>query len=111
AQSAVSRHISLMEEAIGGALLQRTEEGATLSELGEKVRPFTAGIEERQDWIIRKARDIAAHSEARVTIGTLPSSGHDSALTEKIAQVVTRIHTRHPDWQLQVVESSNTMLH
>jgi len=111
AQSAVSRHITLMEEAIGGALLQRTEEGATLSELGEKVRPFTAGIEERQDWIIRKARDIAAHSEARVTIGTLPSSGHDSALTEKIAQVVTRIHTRHPDWQLQVVESSNTMLH
>ncbi|WEK02933.1 MAG: LysR substrate-binding domain-containing protein [Candidatus Devosia phytovorans] len=111
AQSSVSKNISQMEDVMGGALLRRTEEGATLSPLGEMVRGLTNGIEERQDWIIRKAHDIAAHSEARVTIGTLPSSGHDSALTERIAEVVTRIHARHPDWQLQVVESSNTVLH
>lgn len=111
AQSSVSKHISQMEDAIGEPLLLRTEEGTTLSPFGEGVRTLTASIEERQDWIVRKAHDIAAHSEARVTIGTLPSSGHDSALTEKIAHVVTRIYSRHPDWQLQVVESSNTMLH
>lgn len=111
AQSSVSKHISQMEAAIGMPLLHRTEDGATLSPFGEAVRAQTAIIEERQDWIVRKAHDIAAHSEARVTIGTLPSSGHDSALTEKIAHVITRIHARHPDWQLQVVESSNTMLH
>lgn len=111
AQSSASKHISQMEEAIGGPLLQRTEEGTTLSPRGEDVRSQTVVIEERQDWIVRKAHDIAAHSEARVTIGTLPSSGHDSVLTEKIAHVMTRIHTRHPDWQLQIVESSNTMLH
>lgn len=111
AQSSVSRQITQMEEVMGAPLLRRTEEGATLSRLGESVRALTAGMEERQDWIIRKARDIAAHSEARVTIGTLPSSGHDSALTERIAEVVTRIHRRHPDWQLQIVENSNTVLH
>jgi DNA-binding transcriptional LysR family regulator len=111
AQSSVSKHITQMEDVMGGPLLRRTEEGATLSPLGDSLRPLTAAIEERQDWIIRKARDIAAHSEARVTIGTLPSSGHDSALTERIAEVVTRIHARHPDWQLQVVEASNTVLH
>lgn len=111
AQSSVSKHITQMEEVMGGALLRRNEEGATLSPLGETVRALTSGMEERQDWIVRKARDIAAHSEARVTIGTLPSSGHDSALTERIAEVVTRIHTRHPDWQLQIVEASNTVLH
>lgn len=111
AQSAVSKHISQMDAVMGAPLLRRTEEGATLSPLGEAVRGLTAAIEERQDWIIRKARDLAAHSEARVTIGTLPSSGHDSALTEKIAHVVTRIHRRHPDWQLQVVENSNAVLH
>lgn len=111
AQSSASKHISQMEEAIGVPLLLRTEEGATLSPFGQEVRAQTVGIEERQDWIIRKAYDIAAHSEARVTIGTLPSSGHDSALTEKIAHVMTRIYSRHPDWQLQIVESSNTMLH
>lgn len=111
AQSSVSKHLSQMEAVMGAPLLQRTEEGAALSPLGASVRPFTANIEERQDWIIRKSHDIAAHSEARVTIGTLPSSGHDSALTEKIAHVVTRIHSWHPDWQLQIVESSNTVLH
>lgn len=111
AQSSVSKHISQMEQAIGTPLLLRTEEGATLSPFGRDVWAQTAGIEERQDWIVRKAHDIAAHSEARVTIGTLPSSGHDSALTEKIADVMTRIHMRHPDWQLQIVESSNTVLH
>jgi len=111
AQSSVSKHLTQMETVMGAPLLLRTEEGAELSALGASVRPFTASIEERQDWIIRKSHDIAAHSEARVTIGTLPSSGHDSALTEKIAHVVTRIHSWHPDWQLQIVESSNTALH
>lgn len=111
AQSSVSRHLSQMEAIMGAPLLHRTEEGAELSALGAGIRALTVNIEERQDWIVRKSRDIAAHSEARVTIGTLPSSGHDSALTEKIAHVVTRIHARHPDWQLQVVESSNNALH
>ncbi|MDB5507107.1 MAG: nocR [Devosia sp.] len=111
AQSSVSKHISQMDTVMGTPLLSRREDGASLTELGRSVRPFMAGIEERQDWIIRKAHDIAAHSQARVTIGTLPSSGHDSALTEKIAQVVTKIHARHPDWQLHVVEHSNTVLH
>ena len=111
AQSSVSKHISQMEEVMGGSLLRRTDEGAALAPLGEQVQGLMSGIEERQDWIIRKARDIAAHSEARVSIGTLPSSGHDSALTERIAEVVTRIHARHPDWQLQILESSNTVLH
>ena len=111
AQSSVSRRLTQMEAAMGAPLLHRTEEGAELSAMGAGIRVFTANMEAQQDWIIRKSRDIAAHSEARVTIGTLPSSGHDSALTEKIAHVVTRIHARHPDWQLKVLESSNTALH
>lgn len=111
AQSSVSRQISQMEEAAGAPLLMRTGDGASLSPLGQDVRARTAAIEERLDWILRKAHDIAAHSQARVTIGTLPSSGHDSALTEKIARVMTRLHARHPDWQLEIVESSNTALH
>lgn len=32
-------------------------------------------------------------------------------MTEKIARVVARIHMRHPDWHLQIVESSNAVLH
>lgn len=111
AQSSVSRRLTQMEAIMGAPLLHRTEEGVELSAMGAAIRVFTANIEAQQDWIIRKSRDIAAHSEARVTIGTLPSSGHDSAMTEKIAQVVTRIHARHPDWQLKIVESSNTALH
>ncbi|MGV8854691.1 MAG: LysR substrate-binding domain-containing protein [Devosia sp.] len=111
AQSSVSSHVSQMEAILGGPLLVRHDDGISPSVLGSSIAALTADIEARQDWIVRKARDIAAHAEARVTIGTLPSSGHDSVLTEKIAHVVTRIHSRHPDWQLQIVESSNTRLH
>jgi DNA-binding transcriptional LysR family regulator len=111
AQSSISRHISQMEELVAAPLLERTEEGTTLAPAGVAVQALTADIEEQQGWIFRKAHDIAAHSEARVTIGTLPSSGHDSALTERIALAVTRIHERHPDWQLRIIESSNTSLH
>jgi DNA-binding transcriptional LysR family regulator len=68
-------------------------------------------LEQGQDRIIRRSHDLAAHAEARIAIGVLPSSGHDSALTEKVAQAVSRIHMRNPDWHLQVIESSNLVLH
>lgn len=111
AQSSVSTNLTQMETVLGETLLERHEDGVRLSARGAGILPFITSIEDGQDWIARKSRDIAAHAEARVTIGTLPSSGHDSALTEKIARVVTRIHANHPAWQLQIIENTNAVLH
>lgn len=110
-QSSISAQIQKMETAIGVELLERRGDGTLLSPVGGKLLPFTAAIEERQAWILRKSRDIAAHSQANVRIGTLPSSGHDSALTEKIASVITGLHAQHPTWKLQISEDSNAALH
>jgi DNA-binding transcriptional LysR family regulator len=110
-QSSLSAQIQKMETATGAHLLERRRDGVALSALGARFQPFTAAIEERQAWLLRKSRDIAAHSQANVRIGTLPSSGHDSALTEKIARAITAVHASHPTWKLHVSESSNTVLH
>lgn len=111
AQSSVSANLLRMEAVLEAPLLERREDGTILSSFGAKILPVTTDIEARLDRIIRKSHDIAAHAEARVTIGTLPSSGYDSVMTEKLARVVTAIHARHPAWQLQVLESSNSVLH
>lgn len=110
-QSSLSAQVHKMEAITGTDLLERRPEGAALSSSGAKLLPLTAAIEERHAWLLRMSRDIAAHSQANVRIGTLPSSGHDSALTEKIARAITAVHASHPNWTLQVSESSNAVLH
>lgn len=111
AQSSISAQIHKMETAMGVELLARRSEGAGLSQAGANLLPFTTAIEERQSWLMRKSHDVAAHSQANVKIGTLPSSGHDSAMTDKIARAITAVHISHPSWKLQISESSNTVLH
>jgi DNA-binding transcriptional LysR family regulator len=111
AQSSISAQIQKMETAMGVELLKRRSEGAGLSQAGANLLPFTMAIEERQAWLMRKSRDVAAHSQANVRIGTLPSSGHDSAMTERIARAITTVHASQPSWKLQISEGSNAVLH
>ncbi|MDS7594263.1 LysR family transcriptional regulator [Agrobacterium tumefaciens] len=110
-QSAISAQIHKLETSVGGRLLQRRQEGQTLSASGSRLLPFTLAIEERLSWLIRQSTDIAAHTQSSIKIGTLPSSGHDSALTDKIARAITAIHCNYPTWKLQVSEGSNLTLH
>lgn len=110
-QSAMSANLGRMEAALSRSLLLRHADGVRITEAGVELLPFTTSLEEQGNWIIRRSHDLAAHAEARVTIGMLPSSGHGSALTERIAGVVARAHAQHPAWRLQVVEHSNTVLH
>ncbi len=111
AQSSLSSQMKGLEAAVGAPLVDRGGEGTVLSSAGSRILPFTAAIETLHDRILRTATDIAAHTQASVAIGTLPSSGHDSVLTERVAQAVTAVAARHPNWRLQVSEGSNTVLH
>ncbi|MDO1582507.1 LysR family transcriptional regulator [Rhizobium oryzicola] len=111
AQSSISAQIQKMETAIGCPLLERRGDGLVLSQQGGVALRLSRAMEDRQATLVRQALDLAAHAQARIRIGTLPSSGHDSVMTEKIAKVVTSIHSAHPNWLLQVSEGSNSLLH
>ena len=111
AQSSISAQIQKMEASIGCPLLERRGDGLVLSQEGAVALRLSRAMEERQATLVRQAVDLAAHTQARIRIGTLPSSGHDSLMTEKIAKVVTGIHSVHPNWVLQVSEGSNSVLH
>jgi molybdate transport repressor ModE-like protein len=110
-QPSMSSQVMKMEAALGRRLFERRRGGATATAAGRALLPHTTLVEERLDAMARRARDIAAHTQATVSLGTLPSSGHDSALTARIAEALTRIRLEHPDWRLHVIEASNATLH
>ncbi|WP_180608752.1 LysR family transcriptional regulator [Agrobacterium vitis] len=111
AQSSVSAQLHSMEAVLGTPLFERSKEGATPTDAGINLWPLMAEVEKRQDRLSRQSGDIAAHTQHRVSIGMLPSSGHDSALTEKIAEALTMISIQHPSLKMEITEASNTILH
>ncbi|TPW31840.1 LysR family transcriptional regulator [Martelella alba] len=109
-QPSVSAQLQKLEESVGRALFTRRSDGSSISEAGDRLLPFTLEIEAREAAMLRLSRDIAAHTQAIVSVGTLPSSGHDSALTARVAEMATRIHDLNPHWRLEISEASNTTL-
>ncbi len=105
-QPSMSSQIMKMETALGRTLFDRRRDGAKATAAGRRILPLTVLLEDRLDAIVRSARDIAAHTQA-----TLPSSGHDSAMTARIAEALTQVRLAHPEWRLHVVEASNAALH
>lgn len=111
AQSSVSAQLHAMEAVLNAPLFQRSKEGVLPTDAGTNLWPLMAEVEKRQDRLLRQSGDIAAHTQHRVSIGMLPSSGHDSALTEKIAEALTIISIQHPTLKMEITEASNTVLH
>ncbi|WP_176086491.1 LysR family transcriptional regulator [Martelella sp. HB161492] len=109
-QPSVSAQLQKLEESVGSALFTRRSDGSSISDAGDRLLPFTLEIEAREAAMHRLSRDIAAHTQAIVSVGTLPSSGHDSVLTARVAEMATRIHDLNPHWRLEISEASNTAL-
>ncbi len=109
-QPSVSAQLRKLEKSIGSVLFTRRTDGSAVAEAGDRLLPFTLEIEARDAAMQRLMQDIAAHTQAIVSVGTLPSSGHDSALTDRVAAMATQVHNRNPDWHLEIIEASNTEL-
>ncbi len=109
-QPSVSAQIQKIEETVGSPLFTRRSDGALMTEAGGRVLPFSLEIEAREAALMRLLHDLAAHTQAVVSVGMLPSSGHDSVLTARVANMVMRIHTSLPNLHLEVIEASNTVL-
>ncbi len=110
-QSSMSAQLHAMETVLTERLFERGKDGATPTKAGSSLLPLMAEAEKRQDLLLRQSSGIAAHTQHRVSIGMLPSSGHDSALTEKIAEALTSISIQNPSLKMEIIEASNTALH
>jgi molybdate transport repressor ModE-like protein len=110
-QPSVSSQIQKMEAALGTPLFQRQHKGAISTGTSHRLLPFTMALEERLNRIIAASRDIAAHTQSTISIGMLPSSGHDSAITDKLAQALTSARAAHPDYRMRIVEGTSAFLH
>ena len=110
-QPSVSTQIQKIEAIVGQALFERRRNGVEITPAGKALLPFTLELEERIDRLLKASQDIAAHTQATISIGMLPSSGHDSAMTDKLAQAMTAIRLGHPEYRLRIIEGSNAALH
>jgi molybdate transport repressor ModE-like protein len=110
-QPTLSLQVQRMEQVLGAPLLERGRTGVALSEAGRRLLPMALDIERRIDRILATRRDIAAHTQSSLAIGMLPSSGHDSAMTGRVAEALAEMATQHPQCRLRLVEGTNSALH
>ncbi|MFP3991163.1 LysR family transcriptional regulator [Streptomyces sp. E11-3] len=95
-QSAVSRQISSLESALGGApLFDRLPRGVHLTEHGRTLHPHAEAVVER---LHTARRDLAALRElagGRLRVGAFPTA--DAAL---LPRAIATLHARHPQIRL-----------
>lgn len=98
-QSHISRQISTLEEACGGALFKRTGRGVSLTEFGHHVawksRQWIRDTEE----FLAEVQQTARVPMGEVRIGILPSAAHPL-----MTQVFSRLNQSYPKIKLNVRE-------
>lgn len=98
-QSHISRQISTLEEACGGALFKRTGRGVSLTEFGHHVawksRQWIRDTEE----FLAEVQQTAKVPMGEVRIGILPSAAHPL-----MTQVFSRLNQSYPKIKLNVRE-------
>lgn len=109
-QPSISAQIQRLEATIGVQLLERRRNGVTTTAAGKNLLQQTMALEESLVQLVRSSRDVAAHGQSLVTLGMLPSSGHASSMTEKIAEALTHMHLDHPSCRVTVVEAPSSAL-
>lgn len=110
-QPTVSQQIQRMETAVAQPLLTRASGGKPNTTAGALLAPCTMALERRLNAMVAGALDTAAHTQQAVTIGILPSSGHDSEMTTNIARALCAVQQAFPGCRLRVVQASNANLH
>ncbi|WP_176086861.1 LysR family transcriptional regulator [Martelella sp. HB161492] len=111
AQPAMSMQIRKLEQATEEPLFLRQKGGLEPTPLANRLRVHAQLIESGIDRLYLERQNIAASSQGRITIGLLPSSGHDSLMTTGMARALTRFASEHAGIRLNVVEGSSAELH
>jgi DNA-binding transcriptional LysR family regulator len=100
-QTTVARRLSSLEEAVGASLFQRSPRGITLTEAGSSLAEHAEKIEAE----VMAASARLEESEGEIT-GAVRLATPEAFGNYLVAPNAARLHTRHPDLQLELVPES-----
>jgi len=105
AQSALSRHIKLLEHELGGALLDRTGRGVALTALGERFSPRARALLDAAADLADEARAQGAELSGEVSLGIVPVASRGI-----VVPLVAAVREKHPRVRLRVLRLHLTCL-
>lgn len=97
AKSAISKHVSLLEDHLGVRLLNRTTRRLSLTEAGEKFYLSCARIVSEADEATREARRLQDQA-----VGTLKVSAPVDFGTLHLVPLLSQFHQQQPDLQIDL---------
>jgi len=98
-QSALSRRIQKLEEALGVALLERTTRRVGLSRAGQAFLPRAQRMLDEFEESLRAVRDAVAPQAGRVTIACVPSVTY-----YLLPSVLARFHALFPEVRVRIID-------
>jgi molybdate transport repressor ModE-like protein len=101
-QPALSRRIQQLEEELGTPLLERSQRGVTLTEMGRLVRTEGQLLVERYE---RMRESVAAH--LRLQTGIVRVGGGASAVAYLMPPAISRFQREHPEVMFQLKEAGS----
>lgn len=105
AQSALSRHIRLLEEELNTRLFNRTGRGATLTEQGEYLLTHSKSILEQLLNVERSLQSWYEHPSGLVRLGMTPT-----AIINGTAALIRDMNKRYPEVKLNISEGVSEQL-
>lgn len=104
-QSHISRQISELEAACGGALFKRTGRGVVLTDLGQHIETRVRGWLRDTDQLLADIRADAGVPMGEVRLGILPSAAHPL-----MTRVYLRLQADYPKIRLNIREGQGAEL-
>lgn len=102
-QPAVSKQIKLFEETLGKPIFRRqSKQFVGLTEIGEAILPELKRIMQGVEYLRSLAHNPHSGGEPTMTIATT-----NTLATYRLAPSLATIRTKHPQLQLNVIESTN----
>ncbi|MEN8132476.1 MAG: LysR family transcriptional regulator [Pseudomonadota bacterium] len=98
AKSAISKHVSLLEDHLGVRLLNRTTRRLSLTEAGEKFYPSCARIVSEANEATREVRQLQEHP-----VGTLKLSCTIAFGTKYLVPLLRKFHQDYPELKVELL--------
>jgi DNA-binding transcriptional LysR family regulator len=98
-QSAVSRQVSLAEQAVGAKLFERRPRGVPPTQRGELLLRRVKTILGQVDAAMLEQDELGEHLSQRLTVGAFPT-----ALAALVPQALARVRAEHPAIEVRIRE-------
>ncbi len=102
-QATVGRRVNTLESALGSKLFDKSPQGYTLTEAGERLIPVAEQMESATISAIAEIADEEQHFSGTIRLGA-----PDGAATYLISEGAKSFCERHPNLELQIVASPRT---